>query len=181
MNKMTNLEEQIRAQRDLLDVERPREGHEARFLQKLEDRPVRRFNIRHGLQMAASIAVILASAFVLVQVNKKGAGKNKPMVSEAVSEANLYYAAQVDLRYEQIQAFDFENGEEKDILLKELQELDRYQRQVLEDLEAHPDDARVIHALVRHYQIKLEVMDQIISHLNQLQSLNTESDEKTSM
>jgi len=49
------------------------------------------------------------------------------------------------------------------------------------DLEANPDDDRVINALIRHYQVKLEVMDQIIIQLNQIKSETSEKNEHESI
>jgi hypothetical protein len=40
----------------------------------------------------------------------------------------------------------------------------------MRDLQANPGDDRVINALIRHYQLKLEVLDQIILQLNQIKS-----------
>ena len=51
----------------------------------------------------------------------------------------------------------------------------------MEDLEANPDDERVINALIRHYQVKLDVMDQIIIQLNQVKSEISENHEKESI
>ena len=73
---MINLEKHIKEQRLLIDSDSPREGHEERFLQKLgrdvDSHPVRKFNFRHGLQIAASIAIILTSAIVLMKQNRSG-------------------------------------------------------------------------------------------------------------
>jgi hypothetical protein len=167
---MNGLEEHISGLRQQLDSDVPREGHEQRFLRKLERQPARRVHMRHVLQVAASIAVILASAIVLIQQNKSGNRRAELEIPASVMEADLYYSTQVNQRYDQIRQFDFESAEEKAVLLDELRELDSYHQQLLLDLEANPGDERVINALVRHYQVKLEVMDQIIFQLNQLKS-----------
>jgi len=177
---MVDLESHIKRIREELDADSPPEGHEGRFLMKLDRRPVRRISFRHGLQIAASVAIILASGIVLIQKNKSG---NKVAMKElhiSVMEADSYYASQANQRYDQIRQFDFENEEEKVVLLEELNELDAYHQQLLSDLEANPGDERVINALIRHYQLKLEVMDQIIYQLNQYKTETKQSeDEKT--
>ena len=53
-------------------------------------------------------------------------------------------------------------------------------QQLMKDLEANPNDERVVNALIRHYQLKLEVMDQIITQLNQVKSEISENYEKES-
>ena len=175
---MINLEKHIRDQRDLLDSDSPREGHEQRFLQKLESRPVRRVHFRHVLQIAASIAIILASAVVLIQQNRSGSKIAEQEIPAAILEADQYYTTQVSHRYDQIRQFNFDDSEEKVVLLDELKDLDAYHQQLMNDLEANPDDDRVINALVRHYQIRLDVMDQIIYQLNQFKTETENQDEK---
>ncbi|MEN8202296.1 MAG: hypothetical protein ABFS28_06850 [Bacteroidota bacterium] len=182
---MTDLEKHIKEQRLLLDSDAPREGHEERFLQKLgrdaDQAPVRRFNFRHALQIAASIAIILTSAIVLMKQNKSGEKMAKQEVPAAMMEADMYYTSQVNARYDVIREFDFESSEEKAVLLDELKDLESYHQQLMDDLESNPDNDRVINALIRHYQIKLEVMDQIIIQLNQVKTETSEKNENESV
>ena len=182
---MSNIEKQIKEQRLLLDSDRPREGHEDRFMQKLEGlperRPHRRVRFRHAIQVAASVAIILTSAILLVRKDKSGNKVARQDLPAAVMEADIYYASQADARYNEIKSFDFSDEEEKAVLLEELKDLESYHQQLMKDLEANPDDERVVSALIRHYQLKLEVMDQIITQLNQVKSEISENDEKESI
>jgi len=175
---MIDLEKHIKEQRPLLDADAPAEGHEDRFRLMLEQRPVRRVNFRHVLQVAASIAVILASAVVLIRSNRSGDKIAEHEIPASVIEADQYYSTQVDNRVEQIKEFDFNDADEKMILLDELEELDIYQHQLMFDLETNPGDERVINALIKHYQVKLDVMDQIIYQLNQLKTETDSNNEK---
>lgn len=182
---MSDIEKQIKEQRLLLDSDRPREGHEDRFRQKLENLPKRsphrRIRFRHAIQVAASVAIILTSAILLVRKDKSGNKVAQQEIPAAVMEADFYYASQVDAKYNEISDFDFNDAEEKTILLNELKDLESYHKQLMKDLEANPDDDRVVSALIRHYQLKLEVMDQIITQLNQVKSEISEDYEKESI
>jgi hypothetical protein len=181
---MTDFEKYIKEQRLQLDSDRPRPGHEERFLQKLDrlpaQRPVRKIRFRHAIQVAASLAIILTSAVLLIRQSGGGemAGKEIPA---AMMEADFYYASQVDERYEEISGFNFDNEEEKTVLLNELKDLEGFHQQLMDDLEANPKDDRVINALIRHYQLKLEVMDQIIIQLNQIKSETSENNKHESI
>ncbi len=178
---MKDLEKYIKEKRLLLDTDHPREGHEKRFMQKLQKQPVRRLNIRHALQVAASVAIIITSGLVIIKLNKSGDKMAQREIPAAVIEADIYYTSQVNARYDQIRDFSFDSSEEKAVLLDELQDLDTYHHQLMNDLEANPDDGRVINALIRHYQIKLEIMDQIIIQLNQIKSETSENHENESV
>ena len=141
---MSNIEKQIKEQKLLLDSDRPREGHEDRFRQKLErlpkQVPVRRIRFRHAIQVAASVAIILTSAIVLVRTDKSGNKVAQQEIPAAVMEADFYYASQVDARYNEIRDFDFKDEEEKALLLDELKDLESYHKQLMKDLEANPDE-----------------------------------------
>jgi hypothetical protein len=178
---MIDLEKHIKEQRLLLDVDAPAEGHEDRFRIMLEQRPARRVNFRHVLQVAASIAVILTSAVVLIRSNRSGDKIAEYEIPASVMEADQYYSTQVDNRVDQIKQFDFNDADEKMVLLEELEELDIYQQLLMNDLESNPGDERVINALIKHYQVKLEVMDQIIYQLNQLKTETNSKHEKKSV
>jgi hypothetical protein len=167
---MNKIEEQIRKHRELFDDEHPREGHEERFLQKLYSRGERKIPLRHILQIAASIAILVTSGIILVRVSKSGDKVARQEIPASMMEADIYYTSQMDARYDQIRDFDFNSDEEKTVLLDELKDLDDYQQKLMSDLQANPDDDRVINALIRHYQLKLEVLDQIILQLNQIKS-----------
>ena len=182
---MSEIEKQIKEQRLLLDTDRPREGHEERFMKKLErlqeHRPIRRIRFRHAIQVAASVAVILTSAILLIRKDKSGDMVAQREIPQAVMEADLYYTSQVDAKYSEISKFDFEDPADKAVLLDELKDLESYHQQLMKDLEANPDDERVVSALIRHYQLKLEVMDQIIKQLNQVKNEISQENEKKSL
>jgi hypothetical protein len=178
---MLDIEKLVHEKRMLLDTDLPGEGHEERFRHKLGRVPVRRVHVRHLLQVAASVAVILASTMVIIQQNKSGSKIAVQEIPPSLMEADQYYSLQVSQRYDQISQFDFQNEAEKAVLLDELNDLDAYHQQLINDLKANPDDEMVFNALIRHYQIKLEVMDQIIYQLNQLKTETEKKDEKESV
>lgn len=180
---MTDLEKHLTKVREQLDTADPPSGHQRRFRKKLQsaEKPVRKINVRHALQIAASIAVIAASGIVIVKTGKGGSKMAAdPLVNE-YQETQHYYAQQVSARYEDIEAITFTAEEEKEVLLEELASMDRHYQILLKELDANPGDPRVINALIRHYQIKLGVMDQIIDQLQQLQTVKTEENEKSNI
>jgi len=174
---MKELEEYIKKQRLLLDSDHPREGHEKRFMQKLSRQPARRISFRHAIQIAASLAIIVSCGIFVIKVNKSGDKVTRTEIPVNVLEADIYYTSEVNARYNQIKEFDFESAEEKAVLLNELTEMDNFHQQLMSDLEANPDDERVINALIHHYQLKLEIMDQIIMQLTQIKSETSENHE----
>lgn len=172
---MSDLEKYLIEMRDSMNTEDPSSGHMKRFSRKLKHlgAPERRINFRHALQIAASIAIILASGIVIVKSSKGGSKVAVNPQYQEFKEATNFYAQQVNDKYQDISSFHFESGAEKEILLNELSEMDSYYKELLEELNANPGDESAMNALIQHYQIKLSVMDQIIDQLIQIKNINT--------
>lgn len=175
---MGDFEKYIKEHRLMFDTDRPPAGHFDRFRERLERKSVRRIRIRHAFQVAASVALILASGFVIIKQQKNGNKVTETEIPATMLEADHYYVTRLEAKYEQIRDFSFENQEEKALLLDEMEDLGTHHQQLMLDLQANPDDERVINALIRHYQLKLEVMDQIINQLKQIEIEKTENHEK---
>lgn len=180
---MSDLEKYMIENREEFNSEEPGEGHFDRFSKRLKEakRPVRKVRFRHVLQIAASMAILLSSGIVIVKSSK---GKTKMAVVEVpgqYQETQNYYIHQVNSRYSEIETLNFSEDEEKEMLLEELREMDVYYQELLSDLNANPGDERVISALIRHYQMKMYVMDQIIEQLKEFnQSKNRNNEAKQS-
>ena len=81
----------------------------------------------------------------------------------------------VEKRYSQIKDFNFKNSEQKEILLQELNTMDSIYVNIKQDIKEHPNDPRVLNALIRHYQMKLDVMNRILEQLNQIQAIQRQN------
>jgi hypothetical protein len=181
---MSDLEKHIIENRDRMDTAEPSSGHLKRFrkgLRQQEQRPVRKINFRHALQIAASLAIILTSGIVIVKTGKGGNKIAVHPVVEEFQETTSFYARQVNERYDDIAAIPFDSEKEQEILLSELSEMDEYYKELLQELDANPGDERVMNALIQHYRIKLQVLDQIIEQLSQFKNPNTEENEKSTI
>ena len=56
------------------------------------------------------------------------------------------------------------------MIMEELSEMDSIYNSMKKDLKTSPNDERIINAMIEHYQLKLEVMTNL---LEQLQEINT--------
>jgi cytochrome c-type biogenesis protein CcmH/NrfG len=173
---MNKLEDLIQSNRDKFNDLEPDEGHFERFQEKLSrhHRQNRRFPWGVFLKAAAvAILVVLSGLWIYENVGDKESSRQLALeqVSPEVREAHFYYTSLMEEKYERIRQFDFKNEDQKEMLLQELREMDAIYSNIRDDLRANPNDSRVVSALIRHYQMKLEVMNQI---LNQLENINTQ-------
>ena len=167
---MNELEKLIQTNRDKFNDLEPGEGHFDRFQQKLNQYHRTRRSFPWGaLLKAAAVAVlvVLSGLWVYDNIHDRPSPQRMALekVSPEVREAHLYYTSLMHKKYEQIRQFDFKSEDQKEMLLQELKEMDAIYTNIRDDLRANPNDPRVVSALIKHYQMKLEVMNQIVNQL----------------
>jgi uncharacterized protein (DUF305 family) len=67
-------------------------------------------------------------------------------------------------------SIDLTNPDQKEILMNELESMDSAYIELKKELRANPDDQRVIDAMIKHYQTKVEVMSYILEQLKQIKA-----------
>lgn len=178
---MDRLEKTIKENRDVLDHAEPSAGHFDRFKSKLEDKRPRNRNWVTYLK-AASIALLVTLSTLWVyenMVKRPTASKGISLgeVSPEYREVEIYYTKMVESKYDEIDHFVFpEDSVQKKILKKELSEMDRIYRNLQEELQDNPSNERLIHAMIDHYELKIDVMNQILEQLKQLNNFEQNHD-----
>src|SRR6056297_1200938 len=177
------MEKYIQANRDQFDNLEPQEGHLDRFQQKLSQyhRQNRKFTWTVLLKAAAvAVLVVLSGLWVYdnLQTDQTPERLALEKVSPEVREAHMYYTSLMQKKYERIEEFHFKNEQQKQMLLQELKEMDAIYFNIREDLQSNPNDPRVVSALIRHYQMKLEVMNQIVHQLENINNQSNNNDQK---
>ena len=180
---MTKLENIIQSNRDRFDDLEPGDGHLDRFHKKLEryHRQNRKFPWGAFLKAAVvAVLVVLSGLWVYEQTRTEASPELLALekVSPEVREAHIYYTSLMQKKYERIRRFDFTNEQQKVLLLNELKEMDSIYTNIQDDLRANPNDPRVVGALIRHYQMKLEVMNQIVNQLEKIKHPTTKDTHK---
>ncbi len=204
---MDELKSFIEQNRDLFDVDEPSFGHFERFQQKLEmeHKHSRKLITNYVLKIAAMVAISITVGAVVVDcwvdnsarlIESKVADVDanaardfvqrtsqyvKSKTNPEYEQAEDYYVSLVDNRLDQIRASENMDDEHKKELLKELSEMDELFVNLQKELKADPDNPVLIDALVNHYQIKINVMNQIITNLNNIKQLNEQQNEKVDL
>ena len=177
---MKNIDKIIRNNRELFDTAEPDEGHFNRFAVKLKQqkRKTRSLITYTFLLKAASIAILVTLSFLwtydnLIKPSSENSGTTLSEVSDEYREVEVYYKQQVNLRFGQIRDLDvFSDTIQKTILLEELSDMDSIYTNLQDELESNPKDKRIINAMIEHYQLKVDVMNQILLQLEQIKNEN---------
>ena len=172
---MKNLEKYISKNRNHFEAE-PSTGHFNRFKDLLEEQTsVKKISILPQLLKVAAIIVlvVLSSLWTYEKVfnNQKEKGLSLSDVSPEYREVEQFFVQEVSFKYNQIKNSDFlSDSTQKIMIMEELSEMDSIYNSMKKDLKTSPNDERVINAMIEHYQLKLEVMTNL---LEQLQEINT--------
>ena len=182
---MNNLEEILRKERGAFDDKEPSEGHFERFSFKLATRlhtaRIKRSIVPYLLKAAVvTLLVTLSSLWTYDHFIRPDLKKTMTLseVSPEYKEVERYYVQQVNFMEKDINSLDIEdNPEQKKMLMDELKSMDSTYVELQRELKANPNDQRIIDAMIKHYQSKIEVMSYI---LDQLKQINTEIENPSS-
>ncbi len=178
---MNTLEKLIRENRDSFDRFEPSEGHFERFSAKLksseEKAPAyRRVSLLPYLLRAAAVAILVTLSSLWTWDHILSPDANKMTLSEVSPEyrqVEQYYVHQVNLMEGEIKNIEIGNDEDQQkMLVSELEIMDQAYEDLKKDLDANPNDERVINAMIEHYQKKVEVMNYILEQLKEVKNEN---------
>jgi hypothetical protein len=183
---MENLEKKINENRLRFDNAEPGEGHFERFMQKLSRiRPVRKFVVPYYVKVAAVLLLVSVSSILFYEMvisprfekNKYSFGKLSPEYREVED----YFMHSINVKYNQLQDLDIDDKYQKDMIMKELNEMDKIYQSLSKELQRDPYNERLINAMIQHYQLKLEIINGITKQLEIIKNSasNNNQDENT--
>lgn len=177
---MDELKNIISNNRSLFDVAEPSSDHFSKFkdLLEQENKKQKQFSWTGLLKVASVVVlVILSSLYVGEHVFKLG--KNLTVYENAeFKEAKTYYVHQVNNQINQIEQMQhLLSSEQRTVLVDEMTSMDQMYKKLQKDLDAMPNDPRIIEALLRHYQLKMDILNRIIGDLQNVKQLNPQNDE----
>ncbi len=160
----------------------PKDGHFERFQAKLKVQQKRKM-----LTLNVVWKVAAAVVFVILAVNQANiyfspekqngviAENNKEFTLASVSpeykEVEFYYTNAINVELNQwnsMVADGFISAEEQELLDNEMAEFEKRFNNLQTDLKANPNDERVINAMLEYYQAKLDIINMIVSKLQEV-------------
>ena len=176
---MNKLENRIRDELKAFDSFEPAAGHMDRFAGKLGRQRKSLFSrIPYAVRVAAMVFLVAASSILVYeQVTQKihGSISDLDVRMKELSEAEFYFASLIQEKHDAIDRYTSSDPEQNKILMNELETMDRMLKSLQDDLQTNPTDERIIHAMITHYELKLEVMSQIIRQLENIKQVTNNS------
>lgn len=174
---MNRLEEIFKNNRGEFDDREPSDGHFERFSFKLASRlhagRAKRSILPYLLKAAVvTLLVTLSSLWTFEHFVRPNLKKTMSLseVSPEYREVESYYVQQVNFMESEFTALDLTNPEQRDVLMNEMASMDSVYTELQRELKANPNDQRIIDAMIKHYQTKIEVMSYILEQLREINS-----------
>lgn len=174
---MKNMEDFIKENKAMFMNTEPPEGHFERFGERLKQMQRRnriRFLTRIGSIAAIGLLLITSSIFIYDRYfDREPALLNLGDLNPEMQKVEYYYTSQIDRLSIGLDSLSIESQENvKKMIASELAEMDSIHRELQLKLVAHPDDDRVVNAMIRYYQTKLGMMKSFLQTLTQIKQIN---------
>lgn len=176
---METLKKYIRKNRDSFDEKEPLEGHFDRFKQRLEARkPAKKVNLFMVAAAAAVAGLILTGTLGILYNNSSLNRSNSNnlslgVISPELKEVEDYYQSQINAKYNQIKSLKESSAPEiESEVNKTINDMDLGYYLLKKDLSNSPKQERIISAMIQQYQVRIDMLDQILKTLQNFSQIN---------
>ncbi len=163
-----NLEDFIRQHRAGFDEEGPSPQVWKGLEQQLKaQRPAGVVHMlkRHWLKAAAILVLVVNSVMIYQFLQFKKQQQDLGTIAPELQEARLYYTSQIEQRLDDIRKYPPEALGLDSTARKELELRNDTYDMLEKELQANPGNERIRSAMVRYYQLKLDLLDKILEEL----------------
>ena len=163
------------------DTEEPREGHQQRFLEKLNhtnDVVVltrKKTNWWRPLSMAASIAVLCLIA-IGVYTLRPTLDEQVAQISPEVSNTQVYFASLIE---DQVKQLENESSPETQQIINatmhQLKKLEHDYKSLETDLINGGNDKLILSAMITNFQTRIDLLQDVITQIEIIKNLKTQN------
>ncbi len=180
-------EDFIRDNSDEFNDQQPFEGHEARFLKKLEKR---KQSTRSKVYMLMRVAAVFVMAFGLgylynstnVQTNEMPAVATENYsleeIAPEVAEAETYYQQVLTVKQEIVEDYNMADKAVIESYLSELDLLEGAYDEMRKELVNNYRDERIINSMIINYRTRVEILEALINQLEDIKNGENEQFEQ---
>ena len=172
---MENLENKIINNRTAFNSAEPADGHFDRFMKKLDRLGrLRKYSLPYYLKVAGLLVFVSISSILIYQLavnryyerNIYSFGKLSPEYREVED----YFIHTINTKYNDLQKIDLKDRTQKEMVIKEMKELDKVYRNLSKELKNDPNNERLINAMIKHYQLKLDILNEMTDQLMKIKN-----------
>jgi hypothetical protein len=173
---MDNLEKLFNDLENNFDIENPKSGHEARFLEKLntQDNKVVKLNSKRNfwkpfIGIAASITLLFSLFIGNSQSNEP---RDLASISPEMEQTQTFFTNAIQ---EELSKLENETSEEAQAIitdaLSRIENLESQYKKLQLDLEESGDDKRVIYAMISNFQNRIDLLQNVLQQIEDVKQL----------
>ncbi|PWK17373.1 hypothetical protein [Xanthomarina spongicola] len=178
-----NLNKLFEDLKDNFDVEEPNSDHTKRFLSKLNNKTNiasnNKTNVRNLwkplLSIAASIILIVS---LFITVNQKETVRDLANVSPEMAQTQTFFTSAIS---EELKKLESESNPETKMIINDaliqIKKLEINYDTLKVDLTKSGDDNRVIYAMIKNFQNRIDILQNTLEHIENIKQLNKLSNE----
>ena len=180
--KNDNLIEFFRTHKGEFDLEEPRAGHEQRFMHKLNAAKSGGGGSTafDGWKSFLMIAASLTLIFVLVVGLGGESSRDLASVSPELAQTQDFFTTAISAELEKLN--NEESPEYQDLVvdaLFQIKLLEEDYQQLKLDLQDSGDDKRVIHAMIKNFQSRIDILQMVSEQIDELKQLKITENENS--
>lgn len=174
------------------DIETPKVGHQQRFLDKLnaantgksldnaaivfENDPVFKPQKMRWNWIAAACILFLTLGIFLGSYTFNSNANDLASVSPEANETQVYFTSLIETELEKVKAE--ENANNKHIIedaISQLTILENDYDKLKQELITNGSDKRLLHAMISNFQLRINLLENVLEQLNEIKILTNES------
>jgi hypothetical protein len=171
---MEDIDKYIRNHKLAFNSEEPADGHFDRFESRfaLQHSGSSR-KLVHYLTIAASLMLLVSISGLLVyqQLSTSRIAQHTLNLSpgnQELGETEQFYSNLIAAKTSVLSKMEFPNEQQKLAVLNDLKQPDDTYIGLQNDLKEDPNNEMVINALINYYEVRLNILNQLIQNLNQV-------------
>lgn len=163
---MAKIENIIKDNRSVFFAEAPPVGHFKRFQDRFY---TENSTLRPLLKVAAIFiaALLLAGTYFFLNTSTQAPYGS---MSEEFQETEYYYKSMVNNKLERVE--NILNSQQFQSIKRELKAMDENYLYLKADYKLNPEDQRIRHAMIHHYQLKIEFLQKVIDQVQHFKTSN---------
>lgn len=166
------------------DIANPTEGHELRFLQKLNSQSdgltilTKKRSWFRPLSIAASIIIICSLGAGFIFNNTQSKQKQVAEISPEISQSQFYFASLINEQVKQLEAESTpETKRIVDDTLFQLQKLELNYKTLEQDLLNGGNSKLILSAMITNFQTRIDLLQEVLEKIESIKNLNNYNDE----
>jgi hypothetical protein len=144
---------------------------------------------RIGVRAAAVVVIFISSYYFHDFMQKRSSSSERIASGEngteqndmyhELQEAKYYYTSQVEEKRAEVFKMIDDNTDLKKEIDSELLDLDKVLKELKRDLKDNVNNEEVVAAMIQNYRLKLNILKDILNHLNSQDEKNREDETKS--